>query len=185
MIKKLKLIPILVLAISLLGLSQPASAHFIIEDSNTGVKALFHVTPDHDPIAGKESIISFDFSDTDVQIDDYTYVLTVKSTKAEAVTVPTETTGNVILAGYAFPSQGFYDIKLTATHKADNSVSNLHYGQRVSRGVEATEQTKALGPLEIGAIAGVVLIATGAIIFSVINDRNDRKEKKNEKGNRK
>lgn len=177
------LISIVAVAVSLLGFAQPASAHFIIRDSTTGVKALFHVTPDHDPIAGEESIISFDFSKTGFQAKAYSYSLTVKPVKGEAVAVPLEVVGNVVMASYVFPAQGFYDIQLSATSKDDNVVSQLDYGQRVSRGV-VVEKSNEFGLLEIGAIAGVVLIAVGAIFFSLLNDRNDRKEKRDEKRNR-
>lgn len=171
------LISILALAISLLGFTQSAKAHYGIEDATTGVSAVFHVTPDHDPVAGEESIISFDFSKTGLQAEDYSYALTVKSTKDEAVTVPFDVTGNVLLAVYTFPNQGFYSIKLTATHKEDGIVSQLQYGQRVSRG-EIIEERNEFGTLEILAIAGVTVISVSAIFFSIINDRKQSKGKR-------
>ena len=172
------LIGVLVAAISVSGLSVPAYAHFIIEDNRTGIKALFHVTPDHDPIAGQSSVISFDFSKTGgIRSEDYAYSLTVKPTKKEAVTVPIEIVSNVILATYTFPSQGFYDVTLVATSKKDSSVSKLQYGQRVSRGV-VSKHEEAFGPLEIGAMAGAVVVTVGAAAFSLLGDRNKRKEKK-------
>lgn len=158
--------------------SIPASAHFLIEDVSTGARASFHITPDHDPIAGKESVISFDFSKTGFQVSNYTYELTVKSTKGQAVTVPLEVASNVLMATYTFPSQGFYTIRLTATHKDDGVVSKLQYGQRVSRGV-IVEHTQSFGLFEIGAMAGVVLVAVSAIIYSLVKDSNKRKDKKN------
>ena len=157
-----------------LSLVQSASAHFYVTDANTGVKAIFHVTPDHDPIAGKESIISFDFAKTGFEADKFSYLLTVKSTKTEAVTVPVEVSGNVVLTDYVFPSQGFYNITLTATGKNDSSVSTLQYGQRVSRG-ETVEEKRDFGLFEIVMISGVGLIGVGAIIFSLINDRRKQK----------
>jgi hypothetical protein len=176
-IKKLILISALVVISSAFISTQSASAHFFVEDPGTGLKAFFHVTPDHNPIAGEESFITFDFSKTGVEAKNYTYSLIIKSTKGEPASVPIEISGNVAIAHYSFPYQGFYDIKLVATNKIDGSTSMLHYGQRVSRGVVATK-SMGLGPIEIAAIAGTVLIASIGIVLSFINDRSKRKEKK-------
>lgn len=153
-----------------------ASAHFLIRDEATRMQALFHVTPDHDPVAGQESIVSFDFSETNVKLADYALTLSVQPTKSALVSVPFEVTGNVIVASYVFPAQGFYTITLKAASKADGTVSNLSYGQRVSRGVES-KSSEGLKPIEIGVMVGVGLIAAAAIIYSVRNDRVQRKER--------
>lgn len=171
------LIGVLAVVVSVFGVTQSASAHFEVEDDTTGLKAVFHITPDHDPIAGEESVISFDFSKTNYEAQNYDFSLRVKSTKYEAVTVPVEVAGNVVVATYAFPSQGFYSITLTATEKNNETVSKLQYGQRVSRGV-VIEHDKGLGPLEIGVMAAAAVLSIGAIIFSVISDSDKRKVKK-------
>lgn len=88
------------------SVSNEASAHFPVRDAKSGVSAIFHVTPDHDPITGKESVISFDFSGTKWPVERNDFRLTVTATKSEAVSVPIEVTGNVILASYVFPHQG-------------------------------------------------------------------------------
>lgn len=165
-----------VLVVSVLGFAEPAYAHFIVEDSNTGIGASYHVTPDHEPIAGKESVISYDFAKTGVEIKGYSFSLQVKSTKSEAVTVPLEIGGNVVMANYTFPTQGFYDVRLTVTNKKSGSISKLQYGQRVSRGVVA-EKGMEFGLLEIGVTISAVSVAIGAIIFSLMSDNNKRKEK--------
>ena len=165
MLKKLMLISALIV-ISAFGLSESASAHFELEDTNTGMKALFHVTPDHEPVAGKESVLSFDFSETDIQTNKYTYVLTVKSTKAEAVVVPVAVQGDVLTARYTFPSQGFYDTTLTATQVNGGEVSKLQYGLKVSHGTIAQEKT-AFSPIETAALVGVGLVALSAVIVSI------------------
>ena len=53
--KKVVFIGVVSALIFSLSLVQSASAHFYVTDANTGVKAVFHATPDHNPIAGKES----------------------------------------------------------------------------------------------------------------------------------
>ena len=65
MSKKLTLMCFLVFGMSAvysLGIAQSIQAHSGIEDLNTEIQASFHVTPDHSPIAGSESVISYDFS---------------------------------------------------------------------------------------------------------------------------
>lgn len=184
MFKKLTLISVFAGIVSVLCMSHTAHAHFTVEDAGTGVKAIFHVTPDHDPIAGKESVISFDFAKTDSQTEGYAYSLKVKPTKGEAVDVPINVLGNVIIGTYAFPGRGFYDIILTATNEQDGTVSRLQYGQRVSRGVVA-EKKEPFGLLEIGAISGAIAVAVGAIFFSLISDNNKRREHTNDTKNHK
>ena len=181
MVKKTVLISIVATAISLLVGVQQASAHFMVKDATSGVQALFHVTPDHSPIAGKESVISYDFGEAGIEADDFSYLLAVKSTKSEAVRVPVDISGDVVLASYIFPTKGFYTIPLTAKNTINGEVSKLEYGHRVSRGKEVKE-SNIFGSLEVAAIAGLVFIAVSAIIFSLINDRKgDRHEKRNRK----
>lgn len=157
--------------------SNSASAHFFVEDEKTGVKALFHSTPDHDPIAGEESVISFDFGEAGLSGAAFSYTMTVKSTKEEEVKLPLEVSENVVLASYVFPTQGFYDIRLDVVNKDTGEKSLLHYGQRVSRGIKAEQSYTFSGP-EILAIAGVVGIAIGAIVVSIVGDRNNKKGKR-------
>ena len=177
-------ISLLAVVISIATFPRPAYAHFMVEDSSANVKASFHVTPDHDPIAGEESVISFDFAKTAFRAKDFSYELTVKSTKGEAVTVPFEVASNVILATYTFPSQGFYNVRLTATNATDGTVSKLQYGQRVSRGAVAEKDT-TFGPVEIGVITAVSIVAVGGIIFGLVNDTTIRKGKRDETKNHK
>jgi hypothetical protein len=177
MMKKLMLLCLLVIPVLVAAFSEPTYAHFIVEDDTTGVKALFHVTPNHNPVAGRDSVISFDFANTEYQAKDFSYVLMVKSTKGEAVKVPFEVSSNVILSTYTFPSQGFYNISLTATSLKDGAVSKLQYGQRVSRGVVVQQENK-LGTAEISAIVGAIAIAAVGVIFGLISDSKARKGKK-------
>lgn len=122
-------IGVLAIIISPFGFAESTYAHFLVEDTRTGVKAILHVAPDDDPIAGQESVISFDFSKTKLQASAYSYSLEVRPTKGHAVTIPLQVQSNVVLASYTFPSQGFYDIILTTTSRLDGSQSNLQYGQ--------------------------------------------------------
>jgi hypothetical protein len=177
MIKRVVLIGVVVAVIATFSLSRPAYAHHVVEDTNTGMQASFHITPDHDPIAGEESVISFDFAQTDTKTEDYTYSLTVTSTQTEATEVPLDIPGNVVITSYTFPVQGLYDIKLTATHKESGTVSRLEYGQRVARGA-TVERSTSFTSVEIGAMAVAVLILIVGIMYSLVNN-NKREVQKN------
>ena len=177
MTKKLMLIGIIAIFIAAIGFPKPVFAHFMVKDVSTGVEALFHVTPNHNPVAGRQSVISFDFANTQHQAKDFSYVLTVKSTKGDAVEVPFEVSSNVLLSTYVFPSQGFYNISLAATDVKDGTVSKLHYGQRVSRGVVVKQEVK-LESSEVIAIVGALSIAIVGIVIGLMSDYKTRKGKK-------
>ena len=148
--------------------TQVAQAHFDVEDSTTRLKSNFHVTPDHSPIAGKESVISYDFSKNGHQTDKFTYSLKINKIRESEVVVPASVTRNVVLANYVFPTQGLYTITLTITPKDSFSmVSVLTYNQRVSRGEIA--EHKGFGMFEIGVFA-VVFGAIGIVFVITFRD---------------
>lgn len=168
MSKKLMLMSASIFILSMvgsLGYIQVTRAHSGVEDPNTGIEASFHVTPDHSPIAGSESVISFDFSKYGIKADDFTYQLIIKKVREKETVVSTEISSNVVIARYAFPSQGLYTLTLTATPKEGSSKpSVLTYNQRVSRG-EVGEHT-GFGSFELGVLGatlgfvGIVLVLT-------------------------
>lgn len=168
---------LLIIVLSVLGFGKPTYAHFIVDDASTGVKAVFHSTPDHDPIAGRETVISYDFSNTGFSTGDYAFSLAVKSTREQSLNVPVEIVSNFVMAEYVFPKRGFYDITLTATHRVDGTVSKLNYGQRVSRGV-AAERGVSFSGVEVTMIVGAIVIAVGVTTYSLVSGRNNRKRKK-------
>lgn len=165
MIKKVVFTSLLII-LSAFGLAESVSAHSLVNDDNTGIGASFHVTPNHEPIAGENSIISFDFSETSIKVADYSLSLTVSLSDGESVTVPITVDSNVVFADYTFPVRGLYDITLVATSKADGTLSTLKYSQRVSHGVSIATG-KNLGIAEIALVIGVVGVAIGAVIFSL------------------
>ncbi len=171
------LIGLLTTILSVLNFSQTVYAHFVVADAATGVKAVFHSTPDHDPVAGRESVISYDFSETGFSTGDYAFSLAVKSTREQTINVPVEIVNNFVMAEYVFPQRGFYTITLTAKHRGDGTVSKLNYGQRVSRGVTA-ERGKSFSGVEIAMIASAIVIAVGATTYSLVSDMNKRRRKR-------
>lgn len=181
MSKKLMVALALVLSISavgVLGSSQVARAHFAIEDPVTGLKSTFHATPDHSPIAGKKSIISYDFSKSEHESNAFRYSLTIKKAREKEVAVLSTLNRNVLLAEYVFPSQGLYTLTLTVTPKDSSAKpSVLTYNQRVSRGDMA--ETSGFGKFEAGVFA-VVFGAIGIVFVMTYKDipMKDKKGKK-------
>jgi len=160
-----------------LGYLQVAQAHSGVEDPNTGLEASFHVTPDHSPIAGSESVISFDFSKYGVKADGFTYQLTIKKVREKESVVLTETSKNVVIARYTFPTQGLYILTLTATPKDGSSKpSVLTYNQRVSRG-EVAEHT-GFGNFELGVL-GATLGVVGIVLVITFSQKKIKRTKKN------
>lgn len=171
MSKKLTLSVLLMISVvsSFIFTSQEVQAHFIVEDPKTGEEAYFHSTPEHSPIAGKESTISYDFSQADRNTKAYEYTLTAKRAKGKEVIVPTEITSNVVITDYVFPVQGLYELKLIASPKVEGAgkASVFIYNQRVSHGTE--EKRKDFGNFEIGILA-IVLGSVGIVFVFTFKD---------------
>ncbi len=151
---------VVVMVLATLSFTQTSYAHFDLEDSATGMKTLFHVTPGHSPVAGKESYISYDFSKSGYKSKNFTYRLTVNKTLDEEVsTLPVEVTGNVVIAKYVFPSQGLYRIVLVAEPiDAKAKSSTFSYNQRVSLGAtvnEKQDRSFELTVLAVTLLAGI------------------------------
>jgi hypothetical protein len=162
-----------------LGYVQVTHAHSGVEDPNTGIEAGFHVTPDHSPIARSESVISYDFGKYGVKATDFTYRLTIKKVREKETAVSTETSSNVVIARYTFPTQGLYILTLTATPKDGSSKpSVLTYNQRVTRGEVA--ESKGFGNFEIGVL-GIVVGFVGIILAITFRDKIIKLTKKKNK----
>ena len=158
-----------------IGPSQVVNAHFDVEDTATGIKASFHATPDHSPVAGSNSVISFDFGKAGYETKGFTYVLTVNKTRENKVIIPTTTISNVVIADYKFPTQGLYTVTLIATPKVKTQKPTvLTYNQRVSRG-EVAKNSK-FGNFEIGVL--VVVLAAVGIVFTITFRNSIMKTKK-------
>ena len=162
-----------------IGYTQVTQAHSGVEDPDTGIEASFHATPDHSPIAGSESVISYDFGKYGVKATDFTYRLTIKKVREKEAGVSTETSGNVVIARYKFPTQGLYILTLTATPKDGSSKpSVLTYNQRVSRGEVA--ESKGFGSFEVGVL-GIVLGFIGIVLVITFRDKIIKHAKKKNK----
>lgn len=170
MIKKFVLAAVLcVLVTGVVGSFNAVHAHFDTEDPSTGLKSSFHATPDHSPIAGKESVISYDFSKYGFEAADFTYQLTIKKVREKEAVVSTQTSSYVVIARYIFPTQGLYILTLTATPKDGSSKpSVLTFNQRVSRGEVA--ESKGFGGFELG-ILGIVLGIVGIVFVVTFRDK--------------
>lgn len=166
-------------AITLLviGVNAQVYAHFKVEDLSTGLNASFHITPDHEPIAGEESVVSYDFSQSGYSAKNYAYELSIGRTNGGMVAVPLEARSNVVIAPYIFPSKGLYKIELSAKNIEDGKLSHLEYTQRVSKGAETIDNS--FNAVEKGVVIGTFVVAGGALVFafkdSIIKQKGSRK----------
>ncbi len=117
---------------------QTVSAHVLIRDKEANVGAIFHLTPDDDPIAGEDSILYFDIQDQAslVRIPYDGYDLFITNDQDTTTQVETATLGSSVSAQYLFPGQGVYKLELRSQPKYDvfQKVSLTHT-LRVDRGI--------------------------------------------------
>jgi hypothetical protein len=153
-----------------LFVSRTSYAHIMLEDLSTGMKTLFHVAPDHSPVAGEMSTISYDFSKSGYKSKDLFYSLSIKKSRAREVSIPVTITSNVILVDYVFPTQGLYTLTLTVTPKdsTHHSSSVFVYNQRVSKGEVAN--VEGFGDFEVGILA-IVVGSIGIVFVVMFKDR--------------
>lgn len=149
-------------------LSKPAFAHVLISDNTKTVGAVLHVVPDDDPIAGQQSNLYFDIQSQ--KINEKNTKLTITNlTTDDVADVPVKVEGSSVNADYIFPSQGVYQLVLTAS---SDKAYTFNYSQRVSRGVTGSALDKPTYPL-----ATMSLIFAGTLfLFMLIIMFNHRKE---------
>lgn len=157
-----------------------ASAHYDLTDPVTGLTAKYHITPDHEPIAGQSSIISFDLSKDDVQNNDYVFVITV-SDKTQTLNVATShTTGNVITADYTFPSAGEYIISLQI-NSPNGRISSVQQKQSVKAAAatgETAEQDEDESSRKVILLSSTTLALIIIILAIAARDQPKKKRRK-------
>lgn len=165
--KKIVLLLLLFVGLNVL-LSKPAFAHVLIGDDTKTVGAVLHIVPDDDPIAGQQSSLYFDIQNTKLNENNTKLTITNLATN-EAVNVPIKVEKSSVNADYTFPTQGVYQLSLTA-----NSDKNyiFNYSQRVSRGVIGSTLDKPTYPLATIAL----IFSTTSFLFLLIIMFNHRKE---------
>ena len=166
MLKRLLLLGTFMLSTFILTQSPAASAHFLLQDTSTGIGASFHCAPDHDPIAGQESIISYDFSKAEkvIDTDSYNFSLTIKDEKDKIQNVPFDINSGLIAAQHMFPYQGLYTIRLEIQPKTGpEKASILEYKQRVSRGTVAPKSSQS----NVLIFAGLGLVVALTVVLII------------------
>lgn len=151
-------------------LSAPSvSAHVLITNTTKTNGAVLHITPDDDPVAGKQSTFYFD-TQNKTSLAPAEVQLTVTDQSGIITAVETTVEGSLIMATYTFPSQGVYDINYTL--KSNDTVMTFTQAQRVSRGITSSETTTMTH--EWAEIA-LLLAIIGFVMLSIIAF-NRRKE---------
>lgn len=140
------------------------SAHVIITSEQGGGKAVFHISPADDPVAGKESTLFFDIESTNTPLDNATATLTITSKSGEKEAVPAGVNQGTVSANYTFPAADTFKLELVVSNPdLSAEVLKFTHNQIVRAGAASTE-AKQTGntswPLIIG---GVLLVATAGL----------------------
>lgn len=162
---------LVVLVLSAVMYPEPALAHVLIRDSRANIGAVLHINPDDDPIAGQTSQLYFDLQDknSQVRLPYDGYELTVTDDKNKPTKVSLSSAGSSLIAGYDFPVQGLYTLRLRSKPAYDQFLKvSLDYSLRVSRGASDGSQTAPQHPLAdtISVVTGVSFVVLAMLGFN-------------------
>lgn len=150
-----------------------ASAHVVIESQDRTAAAVFHVTPDDSPIAGKSSALFFDVrSQQASQQEMVSAELKVFHSDAEMVRVSARVDRGAVHVDYTFAVQGAYRLQLSVQY--EDVVETFETVQRVSRGgaaAPAEESSVRYRGAELLLVVSVV--ATAVIVATVVTRRRE------------
>lgn len=173
----------LVLVIALVTMApffmQSASAHYDLTDPVTGLTAKYHITPDHEPIAGQSSVISFDLSEDNIQNDGYIFVITVADKTQTLDVTESQTTGNVVTTDYTFTDAGEYTISLQI-NSPDGRISSVQQKQSVKAAAaeETAEQNEDESSRTVVLLSSATLVLIIAILAIIVHDKPKKKKRK-------
>lgn len=142
------------------GISQNASAHVVVNSTDSDSSAIMHIIPDDDPIAGEVANLMFDTQDGFLKDNSEISLVIMDLSKQSEVTVPTRRDDSLVLADYTFPTQGAYMLKYTVVTEGRAQV--FEQDMRVSRGIQGTGQVVQKYPWAEGLLFAV------AVLFLVI-----------------
>ncbi|HEX6462606.1 MAG TPA: ferric reductase-like transmembrane domain-containing protein [Candidatus Saccharimonadales bacterium] len=144
--------------------SRPAAAHMLVKDMANGAGTVLHITPDDDPIAGQQSLISFDIQGASITHAQPSVSLTIIDEQNNKTNVPAKLQKNTVVADYTFPKQGLYTLMLTITQE-DQQAYHFTESQRVGRGIITSTSVRSV-PLWAGV--GTVSTAIAAIAVAAV-----------------
>ena len=146
-----------------------ASAHVLITDTTNSTGAILHITPDDDPIAGKQSTLYFDVKNSQLGSTESAKII-VADRDGEVIETSSTIEGNLLSTQLTFPSQGVYTIQISTTQNG-NPVTFEHT-QRVSRGTSTDTLPKNRYKwAEIGIVSSLV-VCSGLLILAINNRRS-------------
>ena len=150
-----------------------AYAHVLIRDSNTGVGAILHITPDDDPVAGQKAQLFFDIQDknADFRVPYSAYQLLVTNEGGLQTPIQIQNTDNTLVADYTFPNRGAYKLKLTSGGYLKADKVQIDYSLRISRGIGTNSGSHSSGLSYMGIVVSLSAIAV-LVILAINNRRN-------------
>ncbi len=150
-----------------------ASAHELITDTAGSTKAILHIEPGDDPVAGKPNTLLFIIQNHISSLQDYRVSLVIRDAQGTAQTVPVTATDTTASATYTFPSQGLYSLTLQAVPANPNGQTvQFDHSLRVAQGsngsVKAASTTAPAKPShKWGYIGFAAAACVPAIVIAI------------------
>lgn len=148
------------------------SAHFFASDG--AIRAIIHIDPQDDPVAGEASTIHIDIVDQENKFtyDDCDCNFTISENNKEIFSrvLERDDMAHMPIISYVFLERNIYQMKLTGLPKTANSFQafNLNYDIRVEKGITAK-------PPFVLQIALIVFILLTSIIGFIMLVRYTKK----------
>jgi hypothetical protein len=133
-----------------------ASAHVVVPDTTGKTGAIFHVTPDDDPIAGATTGLYYEL-DPSSNLQTATATLLITSASGGiSETVPATLKGQTVSASFDFPVRDLYYLSLSVV-PADHSLPALTFNssQRITHSSGANPEVVVPIWAKLGILASV------------------------------
>ena len=155
--------------------SAPVLAHVVIMSEQGGSKAVFHISPADDPVAGTQSTLFFDISDSQTTLKNATATLQISGPNSSQESKNTSISDGTVSATHTFASGGAYKLKLVITSTDPSAeVLEFNYEQTVRSVSQTTAAKSSQLPLFM-LIGGVIVLI---VIASAYTHKHISKNKK-------
>jgi hypothetical protein len=174
---RIKILTATLAAFCVFALGGTAAAHVLIRDKSAKLGAELHISPDDDPVAGKESVLYFSIESkvANFNPDKYTRTIQITDDAGFKDVALVKWNKQTLYVSYTFPHTGVYSLRMTLEENSagiDAPTYEFNYNLRVSRGLSGgANDSNASLSAEIGFIILVCLLIS-LRIFS--HDRKQR-----------
>ena len=170
---------ILLLIAILTGLLFPAgaSAHELLKDKIGSAGVLLHTDPDDAAVAGGNTTLFFDLSDSSITPQTAQAVVAIIDDHGAVAHITPTFAGSTITAHYVFPRPGDYNVWLTITQSGK---ATHQFSERLSVS-DGTSSSKIAANTPVWSIIGIVvtvLLAVNLVVLIFIRHKAIQKYSK-------